>query len=62
MLEEDIRSADHLTNLWSDEATIHLIDQQKKHMKLTLDKTTKKAEVNKMIAKELKPWVSYHDI
>ena len=43
MLEDYIRSADHLTNLWSDEATLQLIDQQKKHMKLTLDKITKKS-------------------
>ena len=57
-LREDVGGDNHGVMGWSEEATLQLIEQQRKHHNLKTDKATKKNYIYQMIADELKPWVS----
>ena len=59
-LQEDLEGDDCgiISQVWSKKAILQLIRLQKKHQNLNTDKNN----INKIIAKELKPWVSYHEI
>ena len=59
-LQEDIDGDDCgiISQVWSKKAILQLMHLQKKHQNLKTDRNN----INKIIAKELKPWVSYHKI
>ena len=63
-LEEDVEDdcEDNQAIDWSDEATLQLIKHKKKYQNFKMDKPIKNFDVNQMIAEDMKPWVSYHEI
>ena len=63
-LEEDVKDkGEHNGAIdWSDEATFQLIKHKKKYQNFKMDKPIKNFDVNQMIAEDMKPWVSYHEI